>query len=109
MGIAEWIGVAVAIIGAVGAIAKLGKDRWTLQRVVRATAKAIQRFKEDMAADDDPEIAKALTTRIKANVEAAGVTKAHEHELAKAGANVAAILAPAIARLARPAHGAGGA
>lgn len=107
MGIAEWIGVAVALIGAVGAIAKLGRDRWTLQRVVRATAKAIQRFKEDMAADDTPDVAKALTTHIGENVEAAGVTKAHEHELAKAGANVAAILAPAIARLARPQGGTG--
>lgn len=107
MGVAEWIGVAVALIGAVGTIAKLGKDRWTLQRVVRATANAVESFKVAMAAAEEPDVAKGLTSRIKENVEAAGVTKTHERELAKAGANVAAILAPAIRALARPRGGDG--
>lgn len=104
MGAGEWVTIILGILSAVAAIAKLGRDRWTLQRALRAGAKAIESFKEEMAAADDPDAAKGLTSRIKENLAAAGpaVEAAHNRELAKAGANITAILAPVIARLARP-------
>lgn len=98
-----WISLIVAVIGALSAIWS-GKVAWNKDRAIRATATAIEAFKGAMAQADDPDTAKLLTRSIGTALEQAGpaVKAAHEATLARAGMNVAAILGPAIARLARP-------
>jgi hypothetical protein len=99
----EWIPLVVAVLGVVTA-ALGGKIAWTRGRAIQATAKAIEAFKQEMAASDQPDTAKVLTRAIGASLETAGpaVKAAHERQVAAAGANLTAILGPVIARLARP-------
>jgi len=101
---AEWMSAITALLVAIGTIVGLGKKVWTLKNAIRAGAKAVDAFKREMEAAATPEVAKSLTAKIGAELEGAGaaVKRAHAVELMKAGANLVAILGPAIAKRARP-------
>lgn len=104
----EWVtGIVTILVALWGVWQRRGKI--TARKAIGALGKAVDWLKAATEGDGTPEVAKGLTNKIRANLEVEGsaVIKAHESALAKAGANVTAILGPAIARLARSGGGDG--
>lgn len=107
-GLWEWVKLIATILATPGVIATAFAWYKAYKRgeLAKSVYSDLDAWKREAAADGQPDIAKALTRRLGATLEAKPSLKAeHERLLKAAVANAESILGPAIAKLSRGSAG----